>query len=100
MASITYNGESESIEWMGETFAKGKAVTTDNAALIRAAGNNRFFTVTNAGDTEADTPFNRGAAAATEDKKRSVPPAYRGKTEADEWLRGFDSIRPPDPGAV
>lgn len=93
MATITYTGESESVSFLGQAFAKGKAVETDDAALIRAAGANRFFAVAKA-DTAADTPFDRGAAAAAEDKKRSVPPAYRGKSEAAEWLDGFDSVKP------
>lgn len=95
MATITYNGESDGISWMGVEFERGKAVESDDAALIRAAGGNRFFSVKKASqDGSEDTPFNRGAAAASEDKKRSVPVAYRGKSEADEWLSGFDSVKP------
>lgn len=93
MAKITYIGEAEDVEWFGVYFPPGKAIETEDATLIRAAGSNRLFEVERAGTT-VDTPFERGAAAATEDRKRSVPVAYRGKSEAQEWLDGFDSVKP------
>lgn len=37
------------------------------------------------------SPEERGFAAGMAGKKRSVPPSYRGKPEADEWLKGFDA---------
>jgi hypothetical protein len=37
------------------------------------------------------TPEERGLAAGMAGKDRNVPPAYRGKPEADEWLKGFDA---------
>lgn len=43
MAKITYQGEAESIQWFGVTFPKGKAVETDNEALIAKAQRNPFF---------------------------------------------------------
>lgn len=43
MAKITYTGESDRIEWHGQVFEKGKAVTTDDEALIAAAQRNPFF---------------------------------------------------------
>ncbi len=92
MAKITYNGDSDNIEWYGQAFASGKSIETDNADLIKAAGKHSLFEVTGA-ETEADTPFSRGAAAATNGKNRNVPPAYRGKSEAEEWLSGFDSLK-------
>lgn len=50
-------------------------------------------------DTPQDTPepsdddkvFMKGAAAKAEGKDRSIPPAYRGKPEAERWLAGFDA---------
>lgn len=93
MAKITYVGESENVEWFGVNFPQGRAIETDDATLIRAAGGNRMFEVSKA-DVSADTPFDRGAAAAAEDKKRAVPVAYRGKSEAQEWLDGYDSVKP------
>lgn len=93
MAKITYTGESENISWHGVAMARGKAVETDNAALIKAAGGHPLFDVSGV-EAEADTPFSRGATAATTGKGRSVPPAYRGKSEAEEWVKGFDSVKP------
>lgn len=95
MAKITYTGESEIITWHGVNMARGKAVETDNAELIKAAGKHPMFDVAGV-KAEADTPFSRGAGAATTGKDRNVPPAYRGKSEAEEWLKGFDSIKSDD----
>jgi hypothetical protein len=43
MAKITYQGEAEYIEWYGQRFEKGKAVTVDNEALLAKAQRNPFF---------------------------------------------------------
>lgn len=37
-----------------------------------------------------DLVFDRGAKAKADGKKRSVPPAYRGKPEEARWLAGYD----------
>lgn len=42
-------------------------------------------------DSEAgDAVAARGAAAKADGKKRTVPPAYRGKPEEARWLTGYD----------
>ena len=92
MAKVTYIGESENVSWHGIAFAQGEAVETDNVEIIKAAGANPLFKVTGA-TVENDTPFSRGEAAAVSGKARTVPVAYRGKSEAEEWLTGFDSVK-------
>lgn len=46
MTSVTYNGESQRIEWHGVAFEKGKAVPVDKPELLRAADKNPLFKVT------------------------------------------------------
>lgn len=97
MAIIKYTdieGACPSTVWHGVRFEDGKTVTTEDQTLIDAAKMNPWFEVKGDDAVDTDTPFERGADAAREDKKRSVPPAYRGKSEADEWLQGFDSVKP------
>lgn len=97
MATIKYtdlDGACPSTVWHGVRFDDGKTVTTEDQALIDAAKTNPWFTVSGDTDVSEDTPFERGADAAREDKKRLVPPAYRGKSEAGEWLEGYDSVKP------
>lgn len=48
MAKVTYlntDGSAPTIEWMGQEFTEGKAVTIDNEALLRKAVNNPSFKV-------------------------------------------------------
>lgn len=96
MATVTYIGEepaSGSFSWLGEVFAVGVPVDTEHELLIRKAKGNRFFTVVEDAPLivgEVDTPYERGAKAALEGKKRTIPPAYRGKPSGEAWQAGYD----------
>lgn len=108
MAKITYNGESESISWHGVAMTKGKAVETDNAALLKAAEKHTLFTVSKpraekqaTTDDETDEPLvdkatAGGAKAKADGKPRNVPAAYRNKPEGDRWLAAYDGAQLPD----
>jgi hypothetical protein len=100
MAEITYLGEDltsdrpkgEPITWAGVTFEPGRAVEVTDERIIAKATANPYFDV-DAVDMPTDTPRDRGVKAATDGKKRNVPPAYRGKSEAEDWLAGYDSVQ-------
>jgi hypothetical protein len=103
MAKITYLGESETVEWHGQTFERGAAVTSDNAALIAAAGRNPLFEISGRragppvsaeGEESADKATAGGAKARAAGKPRKVPPVYHGKPEAERWLAGYDADPP------
>ncbi|MEN6545609.1 MAG: hypothetical protein ABFE07_06165 [Armatimonadia bacterium] len=96
MATVTYIGEEPangSFLWHGEVFAVGVPVETAHPVLLKQVRTNRFFTVVDEEeliDGEVDTPFERGAKAALDGKKRTVPPAYRGKPSGEQWQAGYD----------
>lgn len=93
MATVTYIGEEPrngSFSWLGHEFVVGVPVETEHAQLIHQASTNRFFLVEEKGAGTPDTPYERGARAALDGKKRTVPPAYRGKPEGEQWAAGYD----------
>lgn len=99
MTKITYLGESDDsnapVTWLGHTFRPGDTIDVKHAHVITKARTNPFFDVdevSEADEPELSTPRGKGLHAARNGKKRNVPPAYRGKSEAEEWLSGFDSV--------
>lgn len=87
-------GEGAQIAKIASENEKLKAQLEELKAQIAA---NSKKPASNDADDEQDdeskpgTPEERGFAAGMAGKKRTVPPAYRGKPEADEWLKGFDA---------
>jgi hypothetical protein len=102
MPLVTYNApqdDSEVVTYMGVKFFSGHPIEVDaseHAALIGKALGNPHFNVEGADEAatkdDPKTPAERGSAAAIAGKPRSVPPAYRGKSEEIEWLTGYDNI--------
>lgn len=43
MAKVTYQGDADYVDWYGQRFERGKAVTVDNEALLAKAQRNPFF---------------------------------------------------------
>ena len=92
MAKVTYLGDEETpgpVTWAGHFMEPGQPVDVTNPIVLAKAAVHPMFDV-EFGDMPADTPRDRGAKAAAAGKKRSVPPAYRGKSEAEDWLEGYD----------
>jgi hypothetical protein len=96
MTKITYYDREKAaprVVFHGVEFEHKDPVEVDEikqARLIRLADANPFFEVTEKGDSEPNKAYGRGVDAAGAGKERSVPPAYRGKADANHWLAGFD----------
>lgn len=80
-------------ELYGVTFRRDHWTPVEGDAALKAASHSHLECRASEEEASAaDTPFTRGAKAATEGKKRNVPPAYRGKPEGEAWAAGFDSV--------
>lgn len=84
MAKITYNGEADSISWFGVSFPKGKAVETDNEALIAKAQRNPFFKT--AAKVDAETK----AAVEADNAARKEAEEQRQRDEEEEAARALE----------
>lgn len=80
MAKITYQGESDAISWYGQSFAKGKAIETDNADLIAKAQRNRFFATVAMADKDTKAEIEAMQAAQKEAEAKA-------KADAEEEAR-------------
>lgn len=83
----------ETQELYGITFRRDRWTTVEGDAAIKAPSHSHLeCRVSSVEADEAETPFSRGAKAASEGKRRNVPPAYRGKPDGEAWGAGYDSI--------
>lgn len=110
MAKLTYLGEDENsnapVTWLGHTLKPGESVEVKHPHILAKAEGNPFFKVEEeAGEEDLpdeNTPYGRGYYAKLGGKSRSIPVAYRGKSEAKEWVEGYDAApdeAPEDEGA-
>lgn len=101
-ATITYVGNAEGASAWNHDFSSGKALETDDEAVIAKARSNPYFEVKGGPKDESgkeqpvakQAPVSartRGADAKAAGKPRNVPPAYRGKADEKEWLGGYDA---------
>jgi hypothetical protein len=72
MAKVTYQGEADFIEWHGQRFEKGKAVTVENEALLAKAQRNPFFKTSAMVDqkTKAEVEADNKAREEAEERAR------------------------------
>ncbi len=96
MTKITYYDHEKAaprVVFHGVDFEHKEPVEVDDikqATLIRLAEANRFFEVTEKGDSEPNKAYGRGAEAAVAGRDRNVPQSFRGKPDGIHWLAGFD----------
>ncbi|MBA1156928.1 hypothetical protein [Microvirga mediterraneensis] len=101
MAKITYQGEAESIQWFGVTFPKGKAVETDNEALIAKAQRNPFFKTAALVDKKTKAEIeaeNRAREEAEEQRQREEEEEARRTLELNGGFGGGDDGSEPEGG--
>lgn len=90
-------------EWMGVEFSRDEWADVSDPSIIAKLDANSHYEREKGAQTHTisvrDMPAQghatdpvtaRGAAAKAAGKKRTVPPAYRGKPEEARWLAGYD----------
>ena len=90
MAKITYQGEADFIDWHGVRFPKGKAVETDNEALLAKAQRNPFFKTAALVDKQT-------RAEVEADEKARLEAQERAEAEAAEEQRRVLALNAGEP---